>query len=79
MWKFDDFSITLILREINFGDCESAKSAILLHLEALKFDFFYEFLQFLRDEIDQIAKIQSLQNVKDGSFRTNTFSHIDFT
>ena len=28
VWKFDDFSITQILHEINFGDSASAKSAI---------------------------------------------------
>ena len=49
-WKFLDFSITLILREFNFGDSRSAKSAILTHLEALNFDF-DAFLQFLKDEI----------------------------
>ena len=42
MWKFHDFSITQILREINFGNCKSAKSAILTHLVILNFDF-YEF------------------------------------
>ena len=36
VWKFHDFSITQILREINFGDCRSAKSAILTYLN---FDF----------------------------------------
>ena len=41
MWKFHDFSITQILREIKFGDSRSAKSAILTHLEALNFDHFY--------------------------------------
>ena len=45
MWKFRDFSITYILREINFGDSRSAKSAILTHLEALDFDL-TEFLHF---------------------------------
>ena len=40
MWKFQDFSITQVLREINFGDSGSAKSAILTHLEALNFDFY---------------------------------------
>ena len=40
VWKFHDFSIAQILREINFGDCRSAKSAILTHLEALNFDLF---------------------------------------
>ena len=32
MWKFQDFSITQILRENNLGDSRSAKSAILTHL-----------------------------------------------
>ena len=39
VWKFHDFSITQILREINFEECRSAKPAILTHLEALNFDF----------------------------------------
>ena len=34
VWKFHDFSITQILREINFGDSRRWKSAILTHLEA---------------------------------------------
>ena len=32
VWKFHDFSITQILREINFWDSTGAKSAILTHL-----------------------------------------------
>ena len=40
VWKLEDFSITEILREINFGDFRSAKSAILTHLEALDLDFY---------------------------------------
>ena len=58
MWKFHDFSITEILREINFGGSRSAKSAISKHLEALKFHF-HEFLHFLKAAIYQINKIQS--------------------
>ena len=50
MWKFHDFSITHILREINFGDSTRAKSAILTHLEVLNFAF-YEILHFLKTEI----------------------------
>ena len=38
MWKFHDFSITQILREINFEDSRNAKSVILTQLEALDFD-----------------------------------------
>ena len=33
VWKFHDFSITQILREITFEDFRSAKSAILKHLD----------------------------------------------
>ena len=58
MWKFHDFSFTQILREINFGNFRSAKSAILTHLEAPNFDF-QEFLHFLKVEIYQINKMQS--------------------
>ena len=53
VWKFQDFSIIHILHETNFGDYRSAKSAILTHYEALNFDF-YEVLQCLKAEIDQI-------------------------
>ena len=39
MWKFYDFSITQILRQINFRDFRSAKSAIFAILEALNCHF----------------------------------------
>ena len=59
MWKFHDFSITQILREINFGDSiRRTKSAIFTHFEALKLHF-SEFLQLLEAETHQINKIQS--------------------
>ena len=58
VWKFHDFSITQILREINVGDARNAKSAISIHSEALNLDF-YKFLHFLKTEIYQIDKIQS--------------------
>ena len=47
MWNFHDFTITQILREINFGDSRSAKCAIFIHLEAMNFDF-YEILHFYK-------------------------------
>ena len=59
MWKFHDFSITQILREITFGDSTNANSAISTHLGALNFDF-YESLHFLRGEVYLINKIQIL-------------------
>ena len=47
-----------VLREINFEDSTSAKSAILTHLQALNFDI-YEFLHFLKAAIWFFTKIQS--------------------
>ena len=58
VWIFHDFSITLILREINFRDSKSEKSAIFAILEALDFEF-YEFLHLLKVEIYQINHFQS--------------------
>ena len=36
VWKFQDFSITQILREINFGEFRSAKIAVFANFGALK-------------------------------------------
>ena len=36
MWKFDEFSVTQILREINFEESISSKIALFANLEALK-------------------------------------------
>ena len=49
MWKYHDFFITQILREIISGNSRSAKPAILTHLEALNIDFM-NFLLFLLAE-----------------------------
>ena len=43
MWKFQDFCITQILREINFVDSRSAKTAIFCHFWALEFSSFGKF------------------------------------
>ena len=78
VWKFHDFCINHILREINFEDTWSAKSAILPQSEALNFDW-NEFLHFLKSEIYQINIIQSPKNGKNVNFSTSTFSKTDFT
>ena len=58
--KFHDICIIkILLREIKFEDSQSAKSAILPHLEALNFDY-YECLQFLKAEIYLMNEIHSL-------------------
>ena len=60
MWKFWDFSIPQILREIDFWDSRSAKSAIFTHLEAMNFGF-YEFFHFLKAEISRAQKTAVLE------------------
>ena len=77
-WKFHDFSIIQIFREINFNEFEGPKSVILTHLEALNFDS-YEFLHFLKGEIDQINKNQKPKICKKGSFCASRILKIDFT
>ena len=56
MWKFQDFSATQILREINFEDSRSAKIAVFAILGALKFVT----LANLKLQELQKVKIQSL-------------------
>jgi len=59
VWKFQDFSITQILREINFGGCRSSKTAVLAILGALKMINLVNFsLQKMQEFIK--IKIQSL-------------------
>ena len=48
---------------VKFGDFRSAKTAILIHFQALNFDI-YEFLHFLKAQVYQIHKIQNLRNWK---------------
>ena len=56
MWKFHDLSITRILREIKVEDSRNAKSAISTHLEVLNVNF-YQFLHFLKVEINQESEL----------------------
>ena len=67
LWKYHAFSISSILREINFGDFRIAKSAIFAILEALNFDF-QIFLHFLKAKNYKIYQNQTLKNGKKGSF-----------
>ena len=63
MWKFLNFAITQILREIYFGDATSAKSAILSHLEVQNFAF-YEIMHFLKAEIYKFTHFRPLKRQK---------------
>ena len=39
VWKFENFSVTQILREVKVGESRVAKFAILTHSEGLNFHF----------------------------------------
>ena len=67
VWKFHNFTITQILREINFGAFLRCKMSHFSHLETLSFDF-CEFLHFLKAEIHQNNKIHSPKNCKKQQF-----------
>ena len=58
MWKFHNFSITQIIREINFEDSGSAKSAISTQLQAMN-SAFHVFLRFLKTGSYKINKVKS--------------------
>ena len=73
-----DFSTTQILREINFGDSRSAKSAIVTHFNGSESKFFDEFLHFWRLEFTILTKFRAPNVAKNGSFITSTFSKIKF-
>ena len=70
MWKFQDFSATQILREINFGHFEASKTANLIIWSAMNFEFL---------DIFDIFKIQSLKIVKMAIFQPLKSAVIDFT
>ena len=59
MWKFQDFSITQILREINFGDSRSAETAVFAILGAVNFVHLVNFSLEKEHKFIKI-KIQSL-------------------
>ena len=56
MWKFHNFSITQILREINFGGCSSSKTADLSNFRGSKIEYFGKF------QPSENAKIHKNQN-----------------
>ena len=78
VWKFHDFSIIKILREINFEDSRSAQLAILPHLEALNFDF-CEFLHFLKAEIKPNPNFRAPEIAKMTFFELLHSPKVDFT
>ena len=63
VWKFQDFSITQILREISLRNSESSKTPIYAILDALKFDF-SQIWPFFKVEIDLKPKFNPSEIAK---------------
>ena len=78
MWKFQNFSVSQILREIKVGQPEASQMVILKYLEALNF-MFDKFLHLEKAEIDQKSKLRVIKIAQNGIFRTFRISKIDFT
>ena len=55
VWKFQNFSVTQILREINFGESRSYESAVFAILEALDL---VDFLNLSFQKVKKCIKIK---------------------
>ena len=64
MWKLQNFMITQILREITFGDCRSAKSAILTHFKRLWILIFMKFCSFWRLKFTKVTNFRAPKMAK---------------
>ena len=78
VWKFQNFTATHILREINFGHIEVPKTAILNILAALNFEFL-EIIDIFKGEISQKSIFKAPKILKISVFDLLKSSHIDFT
>ena len=74
MWKFQDFSVIQILREINFGESRSTKTAVFAISGSLYFDNLLNIClqkvkKFTLENVkrSQKFKIQSCSNGENGS------------
>ena len=78
MWKFQDFSATQILREINFDYFGALKTTVLTNLALLKFDF-WKFLTISITKFPKL-KIQSPpKKLRRQFFSLLKLAQIDFT
>ena len=72
-----DFYVTQILREINYGECRSCKTAIFAILRDLNFVHLANFRLLKMQKFIKI-RIKSLY-MENGRFCTSTFATFDFT
>ena len=63
MWKFQDFSASQILREINFGHFEAPKNCRFIHLNSSDLNC-WDILTYSRVKLFQKSKFGAAQMVK---------------
>ena len=68
VWKFNNFSVTKILREINFRDSKSPKTAVSCHFRSCEFCTFGEFQPSKSEEIHKKSKFRASKCVKTADF-----------
>ena len=78
MWKFQNFSIIHILREINVAVGRSSKTAIFAILGALNF---VNLVAFQPSKMQKLIKFktQRLEICKNGRFLDSRLANFDFT
>ena len=68
VWKFQNFSVPLILREINFEESSINEIAIFANLEALIFANLVNFSSSKSAKIHKLDKIKASKCVKKAAF-----------
>ena len=61
VWKFSNFPVTMILREINFGRFQNVKNCHLNHFEGSQFLFLGD---FTRENVKNSKKYSDMLNMK---------------
>ena len=64
MWKFRDFTVTWILREINFGECRNSKNTVFAILGTLIF------VNLVNIILKKVQKFRAARFVKMADFET---------
>ena len=70
MWKFQDFSVTQILREIKVGESRSSKTAIFATCKALNFVNLMNFSLQKMKKIHEKSKFSASKYAKMANFET---------
>ena len=78
MWKFQDFSATHNLREINFGHFEAPETTILTIWAVLNFEFL-DIFDILKREIPKKSKSKASKIAKMAVFDILNSAKIDLT